>query len=161
MEFFSRDLSEGETRKRRSGYLRYIEELDLPARLGDLALRDLQDGRLHRIVVDRRTQQVILFLRLYGPENGGRTNGNGHARGPDDPCPDTPRDVEILYHRVDLERLDAELLEARAADPETCILAGEMDRGDDGRFVHRLLFEPEGELEVTFRDAAYVERTPP
>jgi|GEM_PF-6920574 len=160
MEFFSRNLTEGEARERRSGYLRHVEGLALPPRLGDLALRDLEDGRLQRIVVDRRTQQVILFLRLYGPGNGA-ANSNGAENRAEIPCADTPREVEILYHRVDLDRLDAELLETRAADPETAILAGELHRRDDGRFVHRLLFHPDGELELTFRDAACVERKPP
>jgi len=149
MEFFSRDPSESEGVNCRSRYRRHVEALELPPRLGDLALHDLRDSRLRRIVVDRRTRQVILFLRRAALENG---SGNGFA--------EASAEVEILYHRVDLERLDAELLAARAADPETVILAGELDRLDGDLFLHRLLFHPEGEIELAFRDAACVERAP-
>lgn len=157
MEFFSRNLSESESGERRSRYHRHVESLELPPRLGDLALRELRHSRLRRIVVDRRTQQVILFLHR-APSTNGSSNGSGD--GPSQDHATIPAEVEILYHRVDLERLDAELLEARAADPETVILAGELDRLDGDLFLHRLLFHPEGEIELAFRDAACVERAP-
>jgi hypothetical protein len=151
MEFFDRDLPETEAPSRRAEYLSHVDELGLPERLRNLARRDLRDSRLRRIVVDRRTRQVILFLhhRSDGADNGGP---NGHELG-EGLC-----DLEILYHRVDLDRLDADLLEARVGDPDTAILADEMDRGEDGLFVHRLLFHPDGELELSFRDAVCVER---
>lgn len=149
MEFFDRELTPAEVPFRRREYRLHVEKLGLPRRLRDLARRDLSDSRLRRIVVDRRTRQVILFLsgRSGDPANGAH---NGHG--------EDLRELEILYHRVDLDHLDAKLLETRAADPETAILADEMDRGEDGLFVHRLLFHPEGEVELSFRDAACVER---
>lgn len=159
MEFFSRNLTESESGERRSRYHRHVEMLELPPRLGDLALRELRHSRLRRIVVDRRTQQVILFLHRT-PSASGSENGSGSDSDPDYGHAPIPAEVEILYHRVDLERLDAELLEARAADPETVILAGELDRLDGDRFLHRLLLHPEGEIELDFRDAACVERGP-
>jgi hypothetical protein len=151
MEFFDRELPETETPSRRAEYLSHVDELGLPERLRDLARRDLRDSRLRRIVVDRRTRQVILFLR-HSHASFGNGAHNGHTVG-EGLC-----DLEILYHRVDLDRLDADLLETRVGDPDTAIVADEMDRGEDGLFVHRLLFHPEGELELSFQDAACVER---
>jgi len=153
MEFFDRELPQTEEPSRRAKYRRHVEGLGLPRRLRELACRNLRDSRLRRIVVDRRTRQVILFLR-----HGSNASGNGaqNGRGPGEG--EGLRDLEILYHRVDLDRLDAELLETRAVDPDTAILADEMDRGQDGLFVHRLLFHPDGELELSFQDAACVER---
>lgn len=153
MEFFDRELPRAEEPFRRAEYRLHVEELGLPRRLRELARRNLRDSRLRRIVVDRRTRQVILFLR-HGPDASG--NGAHNGRGPGEG--EGFRDLEILYHRVDLDRLDAGLLETRAADPDTAILADEMDRGEDGLFVHRLLFHPDGEIELSFRDAACVER---
>lgn len=151
MEFFERELPPAEASSRRAEYRSHVEELGLPERLRNLAERDLRDSRLRRIVVDRRTRQVILFLRHPAADSGnGARNGHGGTG--------DLRELEVLYHRVDLDRLDAELLETRAADPETAILADEMDRGEDGLFIHRLLFHPEGELELSFRDAACIER---
>lgn len=149
MEFFDRDLPPTELTSRRTDYSVHVERLGLPERLQELAHRDLRDSRLRRIVVDRRTGQVILFLRH------GRLSGNGAHEASEEGL----RDLEILYHRVDLDGLDAELLEERAADPDTAILAGEIDRREDGRYVHRLLFHPDGEVELTFQDAAFVERS--
>ena len=154
MEFFDREVPRDEESSRRRAYRLHVEELGLPQRLRDLAGRDLRDSRLRRIVVDRRTRQVILFLR---GGSGEADNGAGKGHGGNGERGEELRDLEILYHRVDLDRLDAELLEMRAADPETAILAGEMDRDEDGLFVHRLLFHPEGEVELTFRDAACTE----
>lgn len=154
MEFFDREVPRDEVPSRRREYRLYVEELGLPRRLRDLAGRDLRDSRLRRIVVDRRTRQVILFLRGGSGDHDGAHNGHGQGEKHEEDL----RELEILYHRVDLDHLDAELLETRAADPESAILADEMDRGEDGLFVHRLLFHPEGEVELSFRDAACVER---
>lgn len=151
MEFFDRDLPSSELSSRRADYSVHVDRLGLPERLQELAHRELRDSRLRRIVVDHRTRQVILFLRHgldHSPSSGNGTEGEEGLR-----------DLEILYHRVDLDGLDAELLEERAADPDTEILADEMDRREDGRYVHRLLFHPDGEVELTFQDAAFVERS--
>ena len=110
-------------------YLTSISE-GLSAPVLALALSDLHDARFRNVDHDRETRVLTLRLRI-----GFRRLGYA--------------DLHLRYEGVDLAAIDgdpAELL----ADPQTEVIYHEVDLRDDGRFEHRLLLWPRGELAIGF-----------
>ena len=155
MRWFTRewsDLPEAEARERREAYWRQVEEMELPDGLRRLARQGLDGAVLRRVLVDRRIGQLVLF---FHHADAGR-----------------PLELEVLYHRADLERVDLEALRSLTQEGGTEVLGSEVELEEDGapkggatapRPLHRLLLRAAGgaetlELELPFREAAVVER---
>lgn len=151
MRWFTRevsDLPEAEARERREAYWRHVEEMELPDGVRKLARRILDGAVLRRVLVDRRIGQLVLFFRHA---DAGR-----------------PLDLEVLYHRADLERVDLDALRTLAQEGGAEVLGSEVELEREGneerrRPVHRLLLQAAAgggvlELELPFREAAVEER---
>lgn len=87
--------------------------------------------RLERLVIDRRFDQLVLFLGPLGAEG-----------------------AELVYHRTDTARLDLELLE-REASRRSEVSASSV-RSDEGWLVHYLELDGAQTLEVWCREANVV-----
>ena len=82
--------------------------------------------RLERLVIDRRFDQLVLFLSGDAP-------------------------VELVYHRVDADHLRFELLQ-RLAEERAEVTSSTVAHGQD-EVLHRLGFGTGDEVEVRSRDA--------
>jgi len=139
MKYFTRDwalgeMSERDSAVRRDAYWRHIDSLvaQLPATVRRLAKHvNLHDGLVRRALVDRRAGSLALELRCGDLQVG-------------------YSDTDLVYSGVDFSSVDLALLEKRAGDPETELLYDEVDLDDAGRFVHRISFEPHGEVDIRF-----------
>ena len=60
--------------------------------------------------------------------------------------------VEIRYSGVELGKRSVDVLRSRAKDRESQVLYDEVDFDEEGQLVHRLLFRPEGEISIWFRE---------
>ncbi len=118
-------------------YSARIEEIkpQLSPELRELATNtNLHDGKVRRIALDRPARSLSISLRCWDLQSGFF-------------------DVDLAYADVDLNLLDAGVLQAIATDPATELLYEEIDLGLPGRFVHRIIFwpRPMREIEVVFR----------
>jgi hypothetical protein len=64
------------------------------------------------------------------------------------------REIRLTYSGAELGDRPIAVLRERARDRMTELAYDEVDVDPDGTFVHRLLFEPEGELSIWFKDVA-------
>lgn len=140
MKYFTRqwangDVSDAEVQGAQDAYQRHVETLlpKLPAVVQQLAKNiNLHDGLIRRVHHDRSAGTLKVALR------GG--------------------DLQVGYFDIDLEYADltmgsADVLRLRelACNPEAEVLYDEIDISPDGAYVHRILFWPDGEVEVVFR----------
>jgi hypothetical protein len=105
----------------------------LTAPVRELAGLSLHDGLIRRVMLCRSAKTLTLQL-LCGDRQAGYF------------------DLELLYGRVGLDTLDTAALARRARDRYTEILHDEIDMDKENRYVHRLLFDPEDEVEILFKD---------
>jgi hypothetical protein len=66
--------------------------------------------------------------------------------------------AELRYQGVQMSENAVEMLEAAAREPETELVADELDRAIECSFEHRLLFWPYREVKIAFESVA-VRRT--
>ena len=113
-------------------YRRYLTSISegLSAPVLALALSDLHDARFLDIDHDAGSQVLRLRLRI-----GFRRIGYA--------------DLHLHFGGVDLSALDGNPA-ALLADPQTEVIYHEVDLRGDGRFEHRLLLWPRGELVIAF-----------
>lgn len=102
----------------------------LPAPVLALALSDLHDARILNVTHDVGTRVLTLRLRI-----GFRRIGYA--------------DLHLRYDGVDLAAIEGDPA-ALLNDPRTEVIYHELDVRDDGRFEHRLLLSPSGELVLGF-----------
>jgi hypothetical protein len=112
-------------------YRRYLTGISakLDAPVLALALSDLHDARFLNVAHDPDERTLTLRLRI-----GFRRIGYA--------------DLHLRYEGIDLTAIDGEP-DALLADSRTEVIYHEIDV-QDGRFVHRLLLSPSGELVLTF-----------
>ncbi|HYI15867.1 MAG TPA: hypothetical protein VEX37_10785 [Thermomicrobiales bacterium] len=117
-------------------YRRYLTGISerLTAPVLALALSDLHDARFLDISHDPQAGLLAVRLRI-----GFRRLGYA--------------DLHLAYDGVELFANDGDPT-ALLADPASEVIYHEVDVRDDGRFEHRLLLSPRGELTITFNDLA-------
>jgi hypothetical protein len=93
----------------------------------------LHDALVHRVVVNRKHQQLALEL-LCGDLQGGYF------------------DLDLAYRGVALSPEVLTALAAASRDRRTEVLYDELDFTWPRGFAHRLLFWPDGETEILFAD---------
>ncbi len=147
MKYFTREwatgeLSDEEAERIVSDYWAYIDTLlpSLPPAVAALA-RDinLHDGLIHRVLVQPEQKQLELGLRCGDLQVG-------------------YFDLDLTYSEVRLDLLDIPFLQRCAQSRQAEVLYDEVD-WEDGNYVHRILFWPEGEIAIVFRELQVV-RTP-
>lgn len=138
MRFFTRamlsgELADAEVDSRSKAYQQRIDSLmdALPKDIAELTRINLHDGLIRRVTVDNEAHLLSLVLRCGDLQVG-------------------YFDVDLHYSGITLTTQQLQVLSRRAHDRHTEILADEIDMAADGRFVHRLIFWPYDELEITF-----------
>ena len=121
-------------------YRRFLTSISdrLSAPVLALALSDLHDARFLDITHDAQARTLTVRLRIGFKRIG-------YA------------DLHLRYDGVELSSVDGDS-EALLADPATEVIYHEVDVRDDGRFEHRLLLSPRGELTIAFKDLAVSQR---
>jgi hypothetical protein len=147
MRFFTRawctgELSDDECEQVVSAYWRHVAEIAprLPADARLLAEQlSLHDGLFRRLIVNQTAQTCRMELRCG--------------------------DLQVGYFDLDIEYRDASFMALDVDNAATIvdgehseILYDEVDIIGNGRFVHRLLCWPQGELWIAFADLAVVRR---
>ncbi len=117
-------------------YRRYLTSItgQLNAPVIALALSDLHDARFLDVLHDGDASELTLRLRI-----GFKRIGYS--------------DLHLRYEGVDVSAIagdPAQLL----SDPQSEVIYHEVDIRDDGRFEHRLLLSPRGELTIAFEGLA-------
>lgn len=115
-------------------YRRHFDRIEgsLPAGLITLARElSIHDGLIRRVVVDRQADTLALEL-LCGDLQIGYF------------------DLDLVYGQVDWGVVDIIALARRAEDRDTEILYDEVDCQSKGVYEHRILFEPDDEIEIRF-----------
>ena len=141
MKYFTRgwhngDLDDRTTEDVAQEYRKEIEDLSrtMSPAVRRLAMEtDLHDAIIERVVLNEASRKLTMYLVAGDLQIG--YNG-----------------VQIAYEDVRIDRCDVDVLEQRANDRCTCILSQEIGRSHDGHYIHKLLFWPEGEVSVSFRD---------
>jgi hypothetical protein len=139
MRFFTRawhrgDLSDEETELVRLAHQEHMAALvpTLPLSLRQLAsATNLHDAQIHGITLDKEGARLRIDLIAGDLQRG-------------------YFDVAIEYHETEIGRLDTVALRQIATLPDRQVLFDEVDRLETGQYVHRMLFWPYEELEVTF-----------
>jgi len=139
IKFFTRewahgDLSEEKCNEIRSAYRLHVDSLlsYLSESVAQLAKEtSLHDGVIRRVCLDHKTGKLVLELRC-----GNRQTGYF--------------DLDLIYLGVDFSALDLATLAERAGDRETELWYDEVDIYNDGRYIHRVLFWPVGEISILF-----------
>jgi len=138
MRFFTRNVVSGkmadvEVDRVYSAYKQHIGAIvdTSPEDIAELAQTNLHDGLIRRVVVDHGTHKLLLALRCGDLQAG-------------------YIDVDIRYSGITLTPQQSQVLLHRTYDRRTEILADEIDIFSNGRFVHRLIFWPDEELEIVF-----------
>ncbi|MHB9134673.1 MAG: hypothetical protein ACYDBB_26675 [Armatimonadota bacterium] len=132
-EFVAGELTDAEVDSICISYQRHIDAIVniIPVEIAELAQTSLHDGLLCRAVVKPNANELLLSLRCGDLQIG-------------------YYDIDIHYYGVVVDTQLLEVLSRRARDRHTEILAGEIDIKADGRFVHRLIFWPDDEVEIVF-----------
>jgi hypothetical protein len=125
--------SEAEADRMQRAYWRRVRALRpyMPQSVLDLATSGLHDARIHRAIWMPRRCRLDLELACVASANSGRM-------------------VRLVYSGVQIRRHEIDVLAERARDRRTEIHYDEVDRDDDGTWVHRILFWPQGELSLRF-----------
>jgi hypothetical protein len=141
MKYFTRGWSKGElddetSDQMRAAYWDRVKSLrsSMPASVNKLATATkLHDAVIDRISWDRRRRNLKLELVLVDDHSHSGSYG-----------------VTLLYKGVQLSDKQIGLLAERARDRRTEILYSEVDLEENGTWVHRMLFEPVGEISIWF-----------
>jgi hypothetical protein len=141
VKFFTPEWTRGDVSDEESDAIveRYAAHLAVLAPTLPPALQALAyDPALHDAIfgegtVDHRRRRLVLAVRCGDQQMG-------------------YEDREMVYDGVDLSRLDQGALAAAVADPKTELLYDEIDRGEAGAFVHRILFWPTRVIEIVFEE---------
>jgi len=139
MKFFTREWTHGElddaTAERiAERYADHLAELwdRLPSTVRQFVDEvNLHDGLIQLVAFDPGEKELALTVRA-GDEQEGYF------------------DVTLRYFDVAIAPADLDVLNAAQSDPEREMLYDELDADGPGRFVHRILFSPDGEVEITF-----------
>jgi len=108
----------------------------LPATVRALAREiDVHDAKVRRVILDRAARTLRLELRA-----GDRKMGYF--------------DLDLDYLGIVLDAADVKVIAAAARDERAELIYDEVDIADDGLIVHRILWWPYREFEVTFRSLA-------
>jgi len=140
MKFFTREWAEGlltddEAANRAKDYRAHLAAVfhNLPLAAQELASEiSIHDGLIRRVEVNRSSGSVLLQL-LCGDQQVGYF------------------DLDLLYTGGDVASLDTETLARLSRDRRSEALYDELDRLDASTFEHRILFYPNGEVAITFR----------
>ena len=141
MRYFTRGWATGEftdeeANRIRDVYWQRIRELTsrLPAGVARLANEvQLHDAAIVHVRVNVARRELALHLVCGDLQTGY--------------C-----DVELSYTGVQMREQQLGVLRDRARDRESAVLYDEVDVECDGEFVHRVLFWPEGEIAIGFRE---------
>ncbi len=147
MKYFTREwhageMSDEESERIVSDYWAYIDTLlqKLPPSVATLAREiNLHDGLIHRVLIQAEKKQLELGLQCGDLQVGYFA-------------------LDLTYSEVRMDLLDIPFLQERAQDRQIEVLYDEVDL-EDGDYVHRILFWPEGEIAIVFRGLEIV-RTP-
>ena len=138
MRYFTRGWAEWELPEEamdavRNAYWKYIENLlpTMPPAVARLTKTRLHDAEISRVVLDHPLKTLTLVLVVSGSRSF--------------------FEVTLTYQGVEMGGRYLEAFKAIARDRETCILYDEIDVDADGEWVHRLLFSPDGEMNIWFR----------
>jgi hypothetical protein len=142
MKFLTRDwvngeLSDAEAESLPGRYQQYLAGLlpGLPGSVRQLATElNLHDGLIRSVRLNRISSGVLLALTCGDAQTG-------------------YFDLEIHYSSAELAPPDVATLRTVTENADTEILYDEIDVSD-GRYIHRLLFSPEGEIEIRFQSLA-------
>jgi len=145
MRFFTRGVRTGElevdARQLQTSYEHYLSTLQppLPSDAMDLSRAvNLHDGLLRQYTVDQRARTIHLRIRAG--------------------------DLQVGYFDVDLHYIDAAVVSASDAvlrralgDRDYELLDDEFDAAGASAWVHRFLFQPDGEATISFRGLTWVQ----
>lgn len=140
MKWFTRgwqagEFSEAETERIRHSYWEHIRSISarLEPAVAKLACEiNLHDAIIEQVHVYAHEQRLVLSL-VAGDQQGGY------------------REVVLEYFGVEIGARYLDMLRQRCRDRETEILYDEIDIDQDGKYVHGLLFWPEGEVSIWFK----------
>ena len=133
MKFLTRDWYDaGHDDDTYFAYRRYLTGISagLEAAVLALALSDLHDARFLTVAHDFQARRLTLRLRI-----GFRRIGYA--------------DLHLRYEGVEVSAIDGDP-DALLADRQTEVIYHEVAVRDDGRYEHRLLLAPRGELTIAF-----------
>lgn len=141
MKFFTRSWANGDMddAECRAVSVRYKDHLDailpvLPDAVGRLATAiNVHDGLIRRACFEAGSRTFALALRC-----GDLQVGNF--------------DLDLTYSHAELCPGDLAQLREVASDAGAEALYDEVDMGGDATYIHRVLFWPSAEIEVTFRE---------
>ena len=139
MKYFTRSWHSGDfddktANEIASSYRQVLEDISrtMPLPIKQLATEiDVHDAIIERVVVGEAGRKLSISL-VAGDRSVGYYG------------------VEIAYERAQIKGHDLDILKRRARDRSTCILYQEIDREKNGRYVQRILFWPEDEIEISF-----------
>ena len=143
MKYFSRAWASGEidpeeAEKIRRAYWDHVDRL-LPRcseEVAELAISvNLHDAILRHVFVDREAEKLRIEL-ICGDLQAGY------------------RDIDLSYSGLPRDEPMLAILKERARDRQSAILYDEVDMDEQDRFVHRILFWPEGEIAIGFTTVA-------
>ncbi len=142
MKYFTRGWTNGElSDKEAEGmpelYRKHISEISprLPPSIAKLAAINLHDTIIEQVRLNEKAK-TFSFVLVAGDLQRGYWG------------------VDLKYSGVQIGDSYLQILRERTRDRETCILYDELDAEDDGHFVHRLLFWPQGEISIWFLELA-------
>lgn len=139
MKYFTRAWHNGELDDKLSDkiYEDYCENLKklsqaMPSDIKQLAMGiNLHDAIIENVVVFTQEHSIALTLVVGDLSIGYQT-------------------VKIVYENVTMDKSSLDIIEKRSRDRCTCILSQEIDYGANGQYIHRLIFWPEDEVEISF-----------
>lgn len=142
MRFFTRSWTRGDLPDEQAAtvpesYWRHIADLRLPPPVEALARLNPHDA--HVLAVEDQPERLRLTLRLR--------------------CGDLQRGystVLVVLSEVDIDPDSLDTLRRAVRPARVEVLYDEVDRADDG-YVYRLLFYPDGEASIRFREVEVTE----
>ncbi len=149
MRFFTRawhtgDLPEQDSERILQDYQEHLRAIAsrVPARARTLAEKvSLHDALVRAAEFDAAAQRLVLRLRAGDQQVG-------------------YFDLDLSYAGCSIRAEDLAILQSLSGSEDTELLSDELDE-EDGGFVHRLLFWPEGEASIPFRDLQWSKTNQP
>lgn len=115
----------------------------LPESIKELANNtNLHDGLIRRILVNRKNKTIAIELRCGDLQCG-------------------YFDIDMEYSGVNFETADLVNLAKIARDRNTELLYDEVDIGENGNYVHRILFHPLNEISIIFSTLKTIKTSKP
>jgi hypothetical protein len=138
VKFFTRQwarggLSEAETERIREAYSKHARSIAdfLPTSIARLQVLNLHDALIQFVEVRRSRHELSIDLVCGDLQHG-------------------YSDISLLFTGVDWSSVSLDSLRQVALEPETELLYDEVDLVASGRYAHRILFWPRGEVEIVF-----------